>query len=165
MDLYFNKTKLTKFDIAPESTVGQVKKRISDWLVPQGYTNYSILIQFYNGTKLDLPKNNSLDKANLTEFKEALDRNAGEIHITAINQPVHQDQNQLKGKTVYVLSHQPYGDQEITTRVFSDMAGLIDYYYRTEMEEEGYTDKNDIEEILIQIDVNNWYQMSTNTIL
>lgn len=201
MDLYFNNQKVSKLPIVPESTIGNVKKYIYDWLNPQGFTNYNIKLVFGNKTELSpvVFTNNNYDNVNFIQYKNVL--KGGSIYITSVQtQPTHINKNPkvvnnpCKGKTVYVLSNQPYGDQDITSRVYSDISGLLEYYYRTEMMNEyeaefgiaqahtpwkltasgnnilpgfqiDYNNEGVRQYILNEIDENNWYQISTNTVL
>ena len=52
MDLYYNQQKVSQLPVTGQYTIGQIKKILSDWLVPQGVTNYTIRLFFNNGTEL-----------------------------------------------------------------------------------------------------------------
>lgn len=52
MDLYYNYQLLSTIPISRETTVGQFKKMMSDWLEPQGITNYVVRLLFNNNTEL-----------------------------------------------------------------------------------------------------------------
>ena len=50
MDLYYNYQKLSTLNITPETKIKDIKKIISDWLVPQGIIKYVIQLKLNNCT-------------------------------------------------------------------------------------------------------------------
>ena len=52
MDLYYNNQKIASLPVTGEWTIGRVKKTLSDWLTPQGITNYSVRLSFNDNTEL-----------------------------------------------------------------------------------------------------------------
>lgn len=73
MDLYYNDQKISTVPIIGQTTIGQIKKMISDWLVPQGITNYVVRLFFNNNTELSsvVFTTNTYDGSNLVA-QEAL---------------------------------------------------------------------------------------------
>ena len=66
MDLYYNDQKISQIPVVGQTTIGQIKKTLNDWLVPQGVTNYTIRLFFNNGTELSdvVFKTNTYDSSN-----------------------------------------------------------------------------------------------------
>ena len=52
MDLYYDQQKVASLPVTPEFTIGQIKGILSNWLTPQGVTNYTVRLLFNNGTEL-----------------------------------------------------------------------------------------------------------------
>ncbi len=81
MDLFYNQQKISQLPITGETTIGQIKKTLHDWLAPQGITSYSIRIFFSNGTELSnvVFQTNTYDASNLQAQAQLL--LGGSIHI------------------------------------------------------------------------------------
>ena len=84
MDLYYNQQKVSQLPVTGQYTIGQIKKILSDWLVPQGVTNYTIRLFFNNGTELSdvVFKTNTYDGTNLAQQDVLLA--GGSIHVTPV---------------------------------------------------------------------------------
>lgn len=82
MDVVYNNTIVTKMDLAPTTTIGQLKSHLYNWLTPQGITIQSIELTFGNGTQLNpiVFTSNTYDKSNF----EGNVLTGGTITITGI---------------------------------------------------------------------------------
>lgn len=81
MDLYYNQQKVSQLPLTGQNTIGQIKKILSDWLVPQGVTNYTVRLFFNNGTELSdiVFKTNTYDASNLEPQAALLP--GGSVHV------------------------------------------------------------------------------------
>ena len=52
MDLWFNQEKITRLSIVKGTTIKDIKKRLSEWLIPQGFIDYEINM-FIGESKID----------------------------------------------------------------------------------------------------------------
>jgi len=88
MDLYYNGIKNSRLSVSPQTTIGEIKKVLSDWLVPQGITNYNIRLFLNDGNELDkvVFETNIYDSTNFETQKELM--YGGSIHV--IPQPTKQ---------------------------------------------------------------------------
>ena len=84
MNLHYNNQFVSTLDVSRENTIGQIKKLLNDWLVPQGVTNYTIQLQYNDGRFLApvVFETNKYD-ANLVGPSELL--TGGYIFITRVN--------------------------------------------------------------------------------
>ena len=53
MDVWFNNTKVTSLPLKDGLVIRDVKKMISDWLVPQGIVNYDVRLIINKKNELD----------------------------------------------------------------------------------------------------------------
>lgn len=141
MDLYFNNQKITKIELSPESSVANFKKRISDWLVPQGHSKYSIRMLLNNNVELspEIFKSNLYDNVSFIDYKNLL--NGGSTYIISTpniqkketprkdenvmkQETPRKDENSCQGKMVYVL----YKLRSAEARVFETLRGAITFW-------------------------------------
>ena len=96
MDLYYNNQKVASIPISAGNTIGQVKKILSDWLVPQGVTNYTIRLLFNNGTELSTVvfESNQYDTMNFQAQTNLL--NGGQIHVMSKVSQAQVQQTEVK---------------------------------------------------------------------
>jgi len=88
MDLFYNQQKISQLPVTGETTIGQIKKTLNDWLVPQGITSYSVRLFFSNGTELSnvVFQTNTYDASNFQAQAALL--LGGSIHINTQPAPV-----------------------------------------------------------------------------
>lgn len=89
MDLYLNNQRITTISIHIDHSIGQLKKSLNDWLVPQGYTNYAIKFVFNNGTMLDniVFESSKYDNINFQKYTKLL--YGGRIIITTYTSEIN----------------------------------------------------------------------------
>ncbi len=82
MDLHYNDQKVASLPVDPLLTVGGLKRILSNWLVPQGVTNYKVRFHFNNGTELApvVFDSNQYDTINFVAHTNLL--NGSKIYIT-----------------------------------------------------------------------------------
>jgi len=81
MELHFDNQLISVIQISPEHTLGQLKRTINEWLIPQGVINYNIKVLFSDGSELSPIVFNSDDYDN-TNFQAQKDILNGKIFIT-----------------------------------------------------------------------------------
>jgi len=84
MDLIYNGQKVSQLPVTPQTTVGQIKETLKNWLVPQGVTNYTIRLFFNNNVPLSdvVFQTNTYDGTNFEAQKDLI--GGGSIHITPV---------------------------------------------------------------------------------
>lgn len=84
MELFYGDTKISNIDIPPTMTIGELKQSIYNWLIPQGITNYKIMLFYNNNTKLDdiVFESKNYDNISFIEHKNLL--KGGKIFIRPV---------------------------------------------------------------------------------
>ena len=114
MDLYYNYHKLSTLNITPETKIKNIKKIISDWLVPQSILKYIIQLKFNNGTYLDsvVFTTNKYDDDDFTSHADLI--NGSKIEVFSndfINNQTMNNQNlsMMSSDVKYVLAEKLSG--------------------------------------------------------
>lgn len=99
MDLFLNDQKITTMNINPDNSVGQIKQTLSNWLEPQGHTNYKIKLIFNNGAMLDSPvfSSGQYDNINFQNYTKLL--NGGRI-LVIVKTPESNDWDKLPNDVI-----------------------------------------------------------------
>ncbi len=103
MDLYFNGTKHSTIPVVATTTIGEIKKTIRDWLLPQGIAEYKTELRFNDGTMLN-PIVFSIYTYDNTNFQDhAHQINGSIISISAQKATLVPPRTPKQKKHIYVL--------------------------------------------------------------
>lgn len=89
MDLYYNENKVASLPISGGTTIGDLKQILSNWLVPQGVTNYTVRLFFNNGTELSAVvfQSNTYDAMNFAAQANLLNGGSVKVNTEAPKAP------------------------------------------------------------------------------
>ncbi len=127
MDLYYNGTKISSLAIVPTTTIRELKQTISNWLVPQGVTNYAIKVLFNDGSEVakEVFATNTYDMVNFQIPANLLA--GGQIHVyPAVPSP---QEPPAKGHLLKRTEHvSQYKEKVIIVPEFTNVKSLSNKY-------------------------------------
>ena len=187
MDLYFNDAKISAMEIAPTTTIGQLKQTIDNWLVPQGVTKYTIALLFSNGAAMakEVFAIDTYDGANFESQASFLNGGQIQVHSVIAPSPAPVQQQQIQTNTTAAFqpvqgTNQPQPTQQPAQivevfifdvdgeySVFTDKGAAFEWWVDNELEFSGVTLDEiglftpvDYDDELIQETFEEWFDQS-----
>ena len=138
MDLYYGDKLITTMNIEPDFTVGYLKKKINDWLVPQNITKYALELYLNDGSKVDQTvfNANNYDQIKFGTMMNKIPKSKLVIIPSLITASA--------GDTVYVFALVSYEDKDYEIigiyfdkeSAYKEIKGYLDYNGHEEPEKD-----------------------------